>query len=151
MSAGVDDILSREMVDSPVILTNVSGIHGVQVTELVFGMILAFAKHVPQCLQNQNDKKWEPYSPDLLDGKTLGVVGLGSIGRRIACIGKSFGMRVIATRRSAGELSRARNVDAVYPKEQLDRLLAESDYIVLSLPYTSETDKIIGEKENSGG
>jgi D-2-hydroxyacid dehydrogenase (NADP+) len=147
MSAGVDDVLTEELVKSRVILTNVSGIHGVQISELVFGMILALAKHIPQCLQNQSNTKWEPYSPEILNGKTLGIVGLGSIGRTIARLGKSFGMRVIAARRSATGLSSTRYVDVLFPKEQLNQLLAQSDYIVLSLPYTSETDKIIGEKE----
>jgi D-2-hydroxyacid dehydrogenase (NADP+) len=147
MSAGVDDVLSREMINSPVVLTNTSGIHGVQITELVFGMILSFAKHIPQCLRNQENKKWEPYSPDLLHGKTLGVVGLGSIGHSIARMGKSFGMRVVATRRSIKEHPLARYVDTILPKEQLDQLLSESDYIILSLPHTAETEKSIGEKE----
>ncbi len=56
-------------------------------------------------------------------------------------------MRVVAVRRSAPKTSRPRYVDAIYPREHLDRLLAESDYLVLALPFTPETDRMIGENE----
>jgi D-2-hydroxyacid dehydrogenase (NADP+) len=147
MSAGVENILSTEVVDSRVVLTNVSGIHTVQITELVLGMILAFSKHLPQCLENQKKKKWERFAPVILRGKTLGIVGLGSIGTGIARAGKNLGMRVVGTRRSIKAARRTRYADMVYPGDQLDRLLEESDYIVLALPYTPQTDRIIGEKE----
>jgi phosphoglycerate dehydrogenase-like enzyme len=146
-SAGVDNALTEDVVNSRVTVTNVSGIHTVQISELVFAMMLMFAKRLVQCLQNQKNQKWEPYSPGLLNGKTLGIVGLGNIGRGIARLGQAYGMRVIATRRTIQKVSRTRCVDTVYPREQLDQLLAESDYVVLALPYTKETDKMIGEKE----
>jgi D-2-hydroxyacid dehydrogenase (NADP+) len=147
MSAGVENILSADLIDSPVILTNVSGIHTVQITELVFGLILAFAKRLPQCLENQREKKWERFTPVIIQGKTLGIVGLGKIGSSIARMGKFLGMRVLATRRSAKEITHTRYADTVYPSGQLERLLQESDYIVLALPFTPKTEKIIGEKE----
>jgi D-2-hydroxyacid dehydrogenase (NADP+) len=149
LSAGVENILSEDMINSPVILTNVSGIHTVQITELVFGLILAFAKHLPQCLDNQKESKWERFTPVILQGKTLGIVGLGKIGTGIARMGKFLGMRVLATRRSAKKILHTRYADTVYPSEQLDLLLQQSDYVVLALPYTPVTEKMIGEKELS--
>jgi D-2-hydroxyacid dehydrogenase (NADP+) len=147
MSAGVENILSPEIISSPVVLTNVSGIHTVQINELVFGLILAFAKNLPLCLDSQKARKWERFTPQILQGKTLGIVGLGKIGSAIARTGKHLGMRVLATRRSIKEVAHTRYVDSVFPANQLDRLLKESDYIVMAVPYTPATDKLLGEKE----
>ena len=147
LSAGVDRTLTPEIAASQVIMTNASGIHVVPISELVFAFILTFAKHLPQYFENQKLKKWEPYQSETLSGKTLGIIGLGNIGRRIAHLGKAYGMRVVGTRRHVREVCRARDCDVVYPREQLEQLLAESDYVVMSIPHTRETDKMIGEKE----
>jgi phosphoglycerate dehydrogenase-like enzyme len=120
--------------------------HAVQIGEMVFNMMLMHVKGADQNRRNQQAKKWGRYTPGLLAGKTLGIVGLGSIGRRLAYLGKAFGMRVVATRRSKGKTS-ARNVDVVYSGQQLDRLLAESDFVVDSLPSTPETIRLFGQKE----
>jgi len=85
--------------------------------------------------------------PKVLRSKTVGIVGLGNIGREVARLAKAFGMRVVATRRSVKRVARAKYVDILLPREQLLRLLSESDFVVLSLPFTSETNKLIGEKE----
>ena len=82
-----------------------------------------------------------------LRGKTVGIVGLGHIGKEVARLSKAFGMRVIATRRSAPRTQHIRNVDLMLPRQELPRLLAESDYVVITLPYTHETDKLLGETE----
>jgi D-2-hydroxyacid dehydrogenase (NADP+) len=147
ISAGVDRTLTPEIAASAVTMTNVSGMHVVPISEWVFGLILSFAKNLGQINQNQKHKKWERYSSTVLDGKTLGILGLGNIGRRVARVGKAFGMRVVATRRHVRQTGRARDVDTVYPPEKLVQLLAESDYVVDCLPHTKETERIIGEKE----
>jgi phosphoglycerate dehydrogenase-like enzyme len=147
LSAGVDRTLTPDITASRVTMTNVSGMHAVPISEYVFTVILAFAKNFPQYVANQKEIKWERYPSSILDGKTLGILGLGHIGRQVAHVGKAFGMRVAATRRHCKQAGKARDCDAVYPHEQLDRLLAESDFIVNCLPYTRDTDKFIGEKE----
>jgi phosphoglycerate dehydrogenase-like enzyme len=146
-SAGVDRTLTPQITASKVVMTNVSGMHVVPISEMVFSLILSFAKNLSRYFENQKGKKWQRYPSEILDGKTLGILGLGHIGRRIAKLGKAYGMRVVATRRHVRKVSRARDVDVVYPREQIGQLLAESDYIVDCLPYTPETDKIIGETE----
>ncbi len=149
LSAGIDNFLYEDVINSPVVMTNARGIQAVQIGELAFSMMLAFTKRLPQSLQNQKNRKWEPYIPDLLNGKTLGIVGFGNIGRRIAYLGKAYGMRVVAVRRTVKKVSHSRFVDIIYPREDLDQLLSDSDFIILALPYTKETDKMIGEKELS--
>ena len=69
------------------------------------------------------------------------------IGREVARLSKAFGMRVIATRRSTKRETRARNVDIMLPSDSLHRALAESDFVVIALPYTKQTDSVIGEAE----
>lgn len=147
MLAGVDYFLDADIVQSPVIVTNTSGIHATAVSEVVLEMMLIFAKHAPLFFQLKQEKKWQRPIPEILRSKTVGIVGLGSIGSEVARLASAFGMRVIATRRSARRVARARHVATLLPREQLPVLLSESDFVVLALPFTPETDKMIGEKE----
>jgi phosphoglycerate dehydrogenase-like enzyme len=147
MSAGVDRFLDDEFRQSSVIMTNVSGIHATPIGEIVLELMLMFAKQAPLCFQLKQEKQWKRFMPTVLRSKTVGIVGLGNIGREVARLAKAFGMRVVATRRSAKQVARAKYVDILLPREQLPRLIAESDFVVLSLPFTSETNKLIGEKE----
>jgi phosphoglycerate dehydrogenase-like enzyme len=147
MSAGVDRFLDNEFRQSSVMMTNVSGIHATPIGELVIELMLMFAKQAPLCFQLKQEKQWQRFMPTVLRAKTVGIVGLGNIGGEVARLAKAFGMRVVAIRRSAKRVARARYVDILLPREQLTRLLSESDFVVLSLPFTSETNKLIGEKE----
>ena len=147
MSAGVDRFLDDEFRQSSVMMTNVSGIHATPISEIVLELMLMFVKQAPLCFQLKQEKRWTRFMPTILRSKTVGIVGLGNIGREVARLAKAFGMRVVATRRSAKRVTRARYVDILLPREQLPRLLSESDFVVLSLPFTSETNKLIGEEE----
>ncbi len=147
MSAGVDWILDDAMRESSVLLTNVSGIHAISISEYVLTMMLTFAKQVPLWLEKNQDRKWHRFPLALLRGKTAGVVGLGSIGQEVARLAHACGMRVIATRRGESRTGRARNVDIMLPRSGLEQLLRESDFVVLSVPLTAETEKLIGEAE----
>ena len=147
MLAGVDHILHEDIVKSPVILTNTSGVHATPVVEIALGMMLVLAKQSLFCVQSMMKRSWERFVPDLLRDKTVGIVGLGSIGREIARMCKALGMRVIAIRRSAKKVSRARNVDTLLPGAHLGELLSQSDHVVMVLPSTPETYHMVGEKE----
>lgn len=147
MLAGVDHFLDQDMVKSRITITNAKGIHRIQITEVVFEKMLMFVKMAPMYFQYQQEKKWERHVLARLQGKTLGIIGLGNIGRQIAHVGKAFGMRVVAIRRTTKKISKARNVDILYPRAQLEQLLTESDFVVMVLPSTPETDKMIGAKE----
>ena len=145
MSAGVERFLGTEVVESSVILTNVSGIHATPIGEFVLGRMLMFVKQSPLCFQLKQDKQWRRFTPSGLRSKTLGIIGLGNIGREVARLAKAFGMRVLAV--DVKRLVRARYVDIMLPRDQLRYLLTESDFVVLSLPFTPETNKLIGEEE----
>lgn len=147
MSAGVDRFIGTDIWDSPVVLTGVSGIHATPIGEYVLQIMLMFAKKAPEYFRMKEKREWGRFMPAVLRGKTAGIVGLGSIGQEVARLSKAFGMRVIATRRSAKATTRARYVDKMFPPEQLHQLLGESDYTAITLPLTPETSEIIGEAE----
>ena len=153
--AGVDGLQPTGLLnaDSGVIVTTAVGINTVPIGEYVFGSMLMFNRTWPEMVRLQDKHIW-PRSVNWyrlggseLSDQTLGIVGLGSIGRRVAQLGRAFGMRVLATRRTVQEGDRDPDVDQLYPNTHLHDMLRESDYIVLSVPLTSETEGMIGEAE----
>ncbi len=147
MSAGADRLRDTEIWQSKLTITGVSGIHAGPIGEFVLGFMLMFAKGLQQCFRMKQNHEWKRYTPSLLRNKTVGIVGLGHIGNEVARLSKSFGMTVIATKRSVSKAGKAKNVDQLLPQTQLKEMLRKSDYIVLSLPWTPETHHIIGEAE----
>jgi phosphoglycerate dehydrogenase-like enzyme len=147
VSAGVDRFLFPEFVSSDVILTNARGIHYSQVSDHVLAMILAFSRRLNELIRFQQEKKWARIQCDELQGKSLGIIGLGSIGSEIARKAKCFGMRVVSVDRDVGK--RIPFVDEFLGLRDLRRLLKQSDFVVLSVPLTPESDGMIGEAELS--
>lgn len=145
-SAGVDRYLTDEFRRSKVVLTNASGIHATPIGEFVISLMLMFTKNAPVFFQAKQKKEWLRTPGTVLNGKTVGVIGLGSIGQEVARLCKAFRMRVIATRRSP-KSRHARNVDLLLPPNGLPRLLEESDYVAICVPLTKETRKLIGPAE----
>ncbi|MHB9097013.1 MAG: D-2-hydroxyacid dehydrogenase [Syntrophales bacterium] len=149
MSAGVD-LLPEEIRRGPVRIVNASGLHGTAMGEMVLEMMLMFAKDAPACFQMKQAREWRRFRPKLLKGQTVGILGLGVVGREIARLCKMFGMEVIGIRRSGQPEQPFPDVDRVYPPVRLPEVLAESDFVVLALPLTRETRNLIGEKELKG-
>jgi D-2-hydroxyacid dehydrogenase (NADP+) len=146
MLAGVDRFLDVSITQSQVVLSNTRGIHGTQVSELVFEMMLMFAKEALLCFQLKQKKQWRKFIPTRLRSKTIGILGLGNIGLEIARLAKAFGMKVIAVDETRG-LRRSKYVEKMVSTDQLQQLLAESDFVVIALPLTPKTNKFIGERE----
>ncbi len=152
-AAGVGGSLHKEIIDSPVILTNCRGIHSIPAAEHAMSLILSLLRKLPLAVKYQIKREWGAEEIlggvnqfDELYGKTMGIIGLGSIGREISRRTKCFGMRVIATKRhSLRELPEG--VDKLLPPEELPLLLKEADWVVISVPLTSRTRGLIGEKE----
>ncbi len=146
--AGVDDALHPALVESPVLVTSSVGIHGGPVAEHAFAMILAFARGLALAFANQHERRWARlnvvYNILELRGLTLGVVGLGHIGRAVASLGKAFGMHVVGVNRHGGEVE---NVDEVLTPDGLPKLLSRADFVVLCVPLTDETRGMIGVDE----
>jgi phosphoglycerate dehydrogenase-like enzyme len=153
--AGVDGLLPTGVLnpDSGVIVTTATGIHATTISEYVFGSILMFNRNWPQMVHLQDRHLWPRSASwynlgarELVD-QTLGIIGLGSIGRHVAQLGRVFGMRILATRRTVNKGDKDPDVDQLYPMEQLQTLLHLSDYVVLAVPLTQETEKLISEAE----
>ncbi|MBV9712047.1 MAG: D-2-hydroxyacid dehydrogenase [Ktedonobacteraceae bacterium] len=157
-SGGVDELLPTGILDadSGVVVTTAAGINANAISEYVFGSMLMFNRTWPEMIRLQDRHIW-PRSAHWynlggreLEDQTLGIIGLGSIGRRIAQVGKAFGMRVLAMRRTWRGISQQaedQDVDQYYPHESLHEMLHECDYVVLSVPLTKETRHLIGEAE----
>jgi len=151
-------------MNSDVLITTTSGIHAPPIAEYAFASMLAWSRRVPKMLYYQNRRewpqgRWELFVGQELRGATLGIVGYGSIGREVGRLGKCFGMRVVATKRSVGQVAdtgyrvpgtgdpEGQILNRIYPPEQLREMLAECDYVVISLPLTPDTRGLIGEEE----
>ncbi len=162
-SAGANHILDHPIMKSDVAITTVSGIHATPIAEYVFASILAFRWQVPLWTQCQREAKWPSnrwnlYARPELRDSTLGIVGYGSIGREVGRLGKAFGMRVLALRRSPGQAEKGYAVEQTgdpagtiperfFLPEEFHEMLPECDYVVISLPLTPETRHFIGEAE----
>jgi phosphoglycerate dehydrogenase-like enzyme len=152
-AAAVHQLMFPELVNSNVIITNARDVHGPVVAEQVIAMMFALAKRIPAALRFQQAHMWGQdaistgrlHSRELA-GATLGLVGLGSIGRNVAKHAYALGMRVIAVREHP-EKQKPQHVDKVLPTSKLQELLAQSDYVVLSAPVTPETTGMIGEQQ----
>jgi phosphoglycerate dehydrogenase-like enzyme len=151
-SAAVHQLLFAELVNSDVLLTNSREVHGPVVAEHVMGLIFALAKKIKQATIFQQKQMWaqeamwnEGPHPRELAGATLGLIGVGSIGRRVAEMASALGMSVIAVREHV-EKGRPAGVDAVFPPSALDDMLSLSDYVVLAAPLLSATRGLIDAK-----
>lgn len=143
--AGVEGILTRELVESQVVVTNAAGIHAPPIAEHVIGVIIALARSFPALYRQQQQHVWYRNLPvDEIAGRTLGIVGLGGIGQLVAKKAKGLDMRVIGTKRHPAPVP---FVDEVLPDERLGDLLAQSDYVVVAVPSTHETIGLIGRSE----
>jgi phosphoglycerate dehydrogenase-like enzyme len=146
-SSGVGDWIRRlGLVDAPVIVTNAAGVHATPLAEFALFAMLYFAKRWPRMRAEQSAHHWERSAIDTLDGKTVGIISLGQVGRAVARVASALGMRVIGMRRG-GTASDGVHVDRVYPPHELGTLLCESDYLVLSVAHTPETHRMLGPAE----
>jgi phosphoglycerate dehydrogenase-like enzyme len=148
-AAGVGSMLFPAMVASPVVMTNSRGMSAAAVAEHAITLMLAAVRRFPETVRAQDGRKWiqdELAGLPTLDGQTLGIVGLGAIGCRVARIAAAMGMKVVGTRRETDWPVPEGVAEAMAPSE-LPRLLAISDVVVLSAPLTAETRGMIGAAE----
>ncbi len=142
---GANAYLTPTVKARPIQVTGSKGIHGTVFSEFALACILALTKKLPECMEAQKQKKWQKLTPVEIEGKTLGIVGLGTAGAALARKAKALGLRVIATKRTAA--AKPTYVDALGTPEFLHRLLYESDFVVLLLASVPSTQNIIGERE----
>jgi phosphoglycerate dehydrogenase-like enzyme len=147
-SVGLEKSLFLELIESPVTLTNGIGVFSPSLGEWVVGAILYFAKDFRRLIRNQQAGVWKPFDVWVVEGKTVGIIGYGDIGRAAASRLRPLGMKVLALRRHASTLSGADTlVDQMYGPDQRVEMISRCDYIVVATPLTSETRGMIGEQE----
>ncbi len=143
--AGVDAAMFPELVDSDVQLTNARGIFDVPIAEWVLGMIICFAKQIPETLEFQSQAQWRHRLTEIVAGKRALVVGVGSIGRAIGRLLQAAGMEVEAIGRSAR--GGGADFSHIHAVDDLHAHLAGADYVVLITPLTEYTRNLFGATE----
>jgi phosphoglycerate dehydrogenase-like enzyme len=151
-TAAVHQFMFPELINRDVILTNSSEVHGPVVAEHVIALIFALAKKIPQAVLLQERRAWGQeamwnHGQHLreIGGATLGLVGVGSIGCRVARMASALGMRVIAVREHV-EKGIPEGVEAVFAPAELDELLGQSDFVVIAAPLLSATQGLINQE-----
>ena len=156
-TAGVERVLTPASRSRGLVITNARGVFSRPIAEYVMLMILAVSRRLPQLMELQAERTWQPLEARELRDVTVGIVGLGSIGRGVGALATAFGCRVIATRRRPEAGSHAPDgagdepylgsamLDRVLPPERLPELLAESDFVVLAAPLTPDTQGLIAD------
>lgn len=142
---GVNIYLTPSVMSRPIQITGSKGIHGRSFTEFALACIFALAKKLPQCLEAQRQKKWERVNTDDVAGKTLGIIGLGTIGSELAQKAKALGLRVLATKRTVD--GKPDYVDELGGPDFLPQMLPQVDFLVLCLASVPSTSGLIGERE----
>ena len=151
-TAAVHQFQYPSLTESGVILTNSREVHGLVVAEHVMALIFALAKKIPQAVRLQQKRTWgqteiwnSAVHPRDLAGSTLGLIGLGSIGSRVAQMAHASGMRIVAVRQHV-EKERLPGVEEVFSFANLDALLRQSDFVVVAAPLTTDTQGLINEQ-----
>lgn len=147
LMTGYEHILKTGLIGKDILLTNSAGTVSIPIAEVVMGYLLFFVKKFRETLENQKLHKMDRMLGQMreLHQRTLGILGLGHIGKIIAKKAKlGFDMEVLGYDKYVKEFDYA---DKIYPNGQLDEVLKNSDFIVISLPLTPDTNGLIKERE----
>jgi len=143
LGAGTEHLIRNPYIPESVTFTKVT-VYGEMMAEYVFAYLLYFYRDLPKYFRDQKKKVWEPVRPERLRGKTMGILGLGSIGKEIAKRGKQFGMTVFGMKRIPEAVE---NVDQVFSSKDLGNMIPLVDTLINTLPLTAETYHLLGDKE----
>jgi phosphoglycerate dehydrogenase-like enzyme len=146
-SAGADHFLKRSEVTPDefrkrgVVITRSIGAGSVVIAEQVICYMLMFSRNMLRSVRQHMEGRWERYAGGELRGTTLGIIGLGTIGSRVARLARAFEMRVIGTK---GHPEKHEEVaDEVLPSAANHEVMRQSDFLLLSCPITAETRNLI--------
>jgi glyoxylate/hydroxypyruvate reductase len=142
-SAGIGQFVKRMKYDERMpetVFTTASGVHARPLAEFVIMAMLMHNKGFQRMMVDKSNHHWERYAGTDLEGRTLGLVGLGRIGSTVAAMARCLGMRVIGTDLYPNEKA----VDQFYPLTDLHKMLPHCEVLVLTVPHTPDTEKMIG-------
>lgn len=142
--SGVDAFINSPLNDLPITITSTKEIHGPNISDHALAYIFSFLRQFPEALRAQLDRRWESRAlcaacRESCD-QTIGVVGVGAIGIEIARKCKLLGMRVIGAKRTP---IKSEWLDECYTMSELDKLLEQSDFVILILPLTKDTENLM--------
>jgi phosphoglycerate dehydrogenase-like enzyme len=140
MAAGVENYVQNAARFKEIPVCRIVGVFGKFMAEYVLGYILYLNQNIPRVLQAMSERKWDPFLPEFIHRKTVGIMGLGSIGGVIAQKAKGMEMRVVSWDMAK---KTAPFVDRQYEAHEMKNFLQEADYVVLSLPATPETVNLV--------
>ncbi|MGD6775671.1 D-2-hydroxyacid dehydrogenase [Sutcliffiella horikoshii] len=144
-SAGVNNMPLQTFTENGILLTSANGVHAYPISETIFALMLGLTRKVHTYVKQQQQKEWHHAQMNLeIHEKTIGIIGVGEIGKETARIAKAFRMNVIGVRHSG---IAADNVDEMFTPDRLHKVLPKCDYVVITLPLTDETDGMFGLEE----
>jgi D-2-hydroxyacid dehydrogenase (NADP+) len=140
LGTGVDNIADRPALRSDVILTRMHAIHGPPMAEAALMAMLALSRDLPRIIRNQQNRHWERWPARLLEGKTVGILGIGAIAEVLAPRCRMMGMRVIGITSSPRDVA---GFDRMVSRDDLAQAVRELDYFVLLMPYSKDTHHLV--------
>jgi len=144
-SAGINHFPIEQFQSNGIMLTSANGVHAYPISETIFAYMLGLTRKIHTYVKNQKSKIWHHSNMKLeIHEKTIGIIGVGAIGKETAKIAKAFGMKVLGVRHS-GKL--VEYVDEMFTPDRLEELLPMCDYVVLTLPLTNETYQLFTARE----
>jgi phosphoglycerate dehydrogenase-like enzyme len=140
LTAGVESWLALPDLPQHLTLTCARGTHRDSMPENILGALFHLTKPYAAIVEDQKQHRWTRRMGQPLNGQTLGILGLGEVGQQVALLASALRMRVIGTKRRGAAIP---HVAEVFPPERTDEVLAQSDFVLLLLPATPETENFI--------
>jgi phosphoglycerate dehydrogenase-like enzyme len=147
LSAGVDPIMATSLRQSDIPVTNAKGAYSASLGEYCVAAMLYFAKDLWRMRTSQKNGKWDVFDVNMLEGKTLGILGYGDIGKAAAKRAKAFDMKIIALRRRPEMSAGDGLADEVWGMDRKIELMAVADYLLLAMPNTPDSKGTVAEAE----
>lgn len=139
LTTGVDNLLAMDAMPEHVPISKVTGVQGPQMAELALTMMFTLARRIPDVLDAQRAHRWDRRPQVLLHGKTVCILGLGSIAETLALYCATLGMKVTGV---SGRKA-ARHVARIFPRDKLEDAVAEADFLVVLIPLSAATRHIV--------
>lgn len=144
-AAGLDHCLLPEVIDSPIVVTSASGLFADQVAEQTLALLLGLLRGLPVFFRQQQAREFVRRPTRDLHHATVGIVGLGGNGRRLAEVLAPFKVRILAT--DYFPLDKPDWVESLWPADRLGELLPQVDFLILCVPLNAQTEGMIGAQE----
>jgi glyoxylate/hydroxypyruvate reductase A len=140
LAAGVESYIQNAEQFRHIPVCRITGAFGKYMAEYVLAYVLYFCQNIPRVLESQREKKWDPFRMEFIHQKTLGVMGLGHIGKAVARKARDAGMRVVSWDMAPAE---APFVERQFGSRETADFLKEADFVVLTLPATPATQNLV--------